>query len=62
VVFAAFATVDWAAAVTLAPATIIGGYLGARLAQRLSQRVLRYLIVAFGTTIGLVLFYRAFLA
>jgi uncharacterized membrane protein YfcA len=62
VVFATFATVDWAAAVTLAPATIIGGYVGARLARRLPQRVLQYVIVAFGTAIGLVLFYRAFLA
>ncbi|GIE30046.1 UPF0721 transmembrane protein [Actinoplanes italicus] len=62
VVFATFATVDWAAAVTLAPATIIGGYVGARLARRLPQRVLQILIVSFGTAIGLVLFYRAFLA
>ncbi|MFD1366886.1 sulfite exporter TauE/SafE family protein [Actinoplanes sichuanensis] len=58
-VFAAFARVDWAAAATLAPATIIGGYVGARLARRLSQRVLKYVIVTFGTTIGLLLFYRA---
>ncbi|MFC4064031.1 sulfite exporter TauE/SafE family protein [Actinoplanes subglobosus] len=61
-VFAAFATVDWAAAATLAPATIIGGYAGARLARRLSQRVLKLVIVTFGTTIGLLLCYRAFLA
>lgn len=61
VVFAAFARVDWAAALTIAPAAIIGGYAGARLARRLQPRVLQYIIVTFGTGIGLVLFYRAFL-
>ncbi|GIE76177.1 UPF0721 transmembrane protein [Actinoplanes philippinensis] len=58
-VFAAFARVDWAAVATLAPATIVGGYAGARLARRLPQRVLKYLIVTFGATVGLFLFYRA---
>lgn len=61
-VFAAFATIDWVAVATLAPATIAGGYIGARLARRLPQRVLRVLIVTFGTVIGLSLFYRALLA
>jgi hypothetical protein len=60
VIFAIFAPVHWGAAVTLAPATIIGGYAGARLAQRLPARVLRVVIVLFGTAIGLVLLYRAF--
>jgi uncharacterized membrane protein YfcA len=60
IVFAVFAPVDWAAVLVLAPATIIGGYAGARLARRLPARVLRYLIVAFGTVIGLILLYRAF--
>ncbi len=60
VVFAIFAPVNWLAVLILAPATIVGGYLGARLARRLPARVLRFLIVAFGTAIGLVLLYRAF--
>jgi uncharacterized membrane protein YfcA len=60
VVFAIFAPIHWGAALTLAPATIIGGYAGARLARRLPSRVLKVLIVAFGTAIGLVLLYRAF--
>ena len=60
-VFAIFARVDWAAALTLAPATIIGGYAGARLARRMPARVLRYVIVSFGPAIGLLRFYRAFL-
>jgi uncharacterized membrane protein YfcA len=60
VVFAIFAPVHWGAVLTLAPATIIGGYAGARLARRLPAKVLRLIIVIFGTAIGLVLLYRAF--
>jgi hypothetical protein len=60
VVFAIFAPVHWGAVLTLAPATVVGGYAGARLARRLPARVLRYVIVTFGTAIGLVLLYRAF--
>ena len=61
IVFAVFARVDWGAVAVLAPAAVVGGYVGARLARRLPQRVLKYIIVTFGTSIGLVLFYRAFL-
>jgi uncharacterized membrane protein YfcA len=58
-VFAFFAPVNWAAVLVLAPATVVGGYVGARLARRLPARVLRALIVTFGTVIGLILLYRA---
>jgi uncharacterized protein len=58
-VFAFFAPVDWAAVLVLAPATIVGGYAGAKLAQRLPAPVLRAVIVTFGTAIGLLLLYRA---
>jgi len=60
VVFAIFGPVHWGAVLTIAPATIIGGYAGARLARRLPPRVLKITIVSFGTAIGLVLLYRAF--
>jgi uncharacterized protein len=60
IVFAIFAPIPWGAALTLAPATIVGGYAGARLARRLPARVLKVLIVSFGTAIGLLLLYRAF--
>jgi uncharacterized membrane protein YfcA len=60
IVFAIFAPIHWGAALTLAPATIVGGYAGARLARRLPAPVLRLLIVGFGTAIGLLLLYRAF--
>jgi uncharacterized membrane protein YfcA len=59
VVFAFFANVHWASVLTLAPATVIGGYVGARVARRMPSHVLRYVIVTFGTAIGLVLLYRA---
>ena len=60
VVFAIFGPVNWLAVLILAPATIVGGYAGARLARRLPSRVLKALIVTFGTTIGLILLVRAF--
>ncbi|MEV1289308.1 sulfite exporter TauE/SafE family protein [Micromonospora sp. NPDC049679] len=58
-VFATFGPVNWAAVAVLAPATIVGGYGGARLVRRLPPRLLKALIVVFGTVIGLVLLYRA---
>ncbi len=61
VIFAIFGPVKLGAALTLAPATIIGGYVGAKLARRLSARVLRTIVVSFGIVIGLILLYRAVL-
>jgi uncharacterized membrane protein YfcA len=60
VTFALFGPVQWTAVLVLAPATVAGGYAGALLARRLPAQLLRGLIVAFGTTIGLVLLVRAF--
>ncbi|MEU4241003.1 sulfite exporter TauE/SafE family protein [Actinoplanes sp. NPDC026619] len=59
VVFGVFGPVHWGAVLTLAPATIAGGYAGARLARRIPARVLKAVIVTFGTVIGLVLLYKA---
>ncbi|WP_319462453.1 sulfite exporter TauE/SafE family protein [Micromonospora sp. RTP1Z1] len=59
VVFALFGPVNWAAAAVVAPATLVGGYAGARLVRRLPPVVLRTLIVVFGTVIGLYLLWRA---
>jgi uncharacterized protein len=50
--FAIFGTVDWAAVAAIAPATLAGGYLGARLARRLPSPVLRTIIVVFGVVVG----------
>ncbi|MBO4209108.1 sulfite exporter TauE/SafE family protein [Micromonospora echinofusca] len=59
VIFGLFGPMNWAAVAVIAPATLIGGYLGARLARRLPANVLRAVIVVFGTSIGLFLLYRA---
>ena len=48
------------AVLVLAPATVIGGYVGARLASRLPAATLRAVIVVVGTIVGLVLLFRAF--
>jgi uncharacterized protein len=58
-VFAVVGTVDWVAVAVLAPATLTGGYLGARLALRLPAPVLRALIVTFGLSVGIYLLVRA---
>jgi uncharacterized membrane protein YfcA len=58
-IFAVFGPVDWAAVAVVAPATVIGGYAGARLVRRLPPAVLKAVIVVFGTSIGLFLLYRA---
>ncbi|XTZ15796.1 sulfite exporter TauE/SafE family protein [Micromonospora echinospora] len=58
-IFAAFGPVNWAAVAVLAPATLIGGYAGARLVRRLPPVVLKSLIVVFGTVIGGYLLHRA---
>ena len=58
-VFTAFGPVAWSEVLVLIPATMTGGYLGARLARRLPARLLRAVIVSFATVVGLVLLYRA---
>jgi uncharacterized protein len=60
VIFAVFGPVDWLAVAVLAPATVAGGYGGARLARRLPNTLWRALIVTFGTVIGVILLVRAF--
>lgn len=59
VAFSLFGPVNWAAVAVLVPATIVGGYAGARLARRLPPRVLRAVIVTLGTVVGIVLLVRA---
>jgi uncharacterized membrane protein YfcA len=60
VAFAVFGPVDWAAAGVVAPASLVGGYVGARLARRLPARALRAAIVVAGLVVGTVLAVRAF--
>jgi len=60
VAFAISGKVNWVDVLVLAPATIVGGYLGARIARRLPSQVLRGIIVVFGLVVGLILLWRAF--
>ncbi|MFR9731554.1 sulfite exporter TauE/SafE family protein [Saccharopolyspora sp. MS10] len=57
VVYALIAPVDWVAVLTLVPTTVLGGYAGGKLAQRLPATLLRYLVVviAAGVAVYLVL-------
>jgi uncharacterized membrane protein YfcA len=59
-VFAVAGPVNWATVAVLAPATLVGGYAGAKLVRRLPGGVLKALIVTFGTAIGLLLLVRTF--
>ncbi len=59
VAFAFFAAVDWVAVALVAPASLLGGYAGARLAGRLRPPVLRVVIVTVGIVVGLLLLVRA---
>jgi uncharacterized membrane protein YfcA len=53
VAFALFADVGWLAVAVMAVASLLGGQLGVVLARRLNDRALRWLVVAFGTAVGL---------
>jgi uncharacterized membrane protein YfcA len=55
VYFALFAPVVWAAAAVMAVTSLAGGQLGVRLARRLSATALRWVVVAFGTGVAIVL-------
>ena len=55
VYFAFFAPVVWAAAAVMAVTSLAGGQLGVRLARRLSAAALRWVVVAFGTGVAIVL-------
>ena len=60
IAFATFGPVHWRDVAILAPATIAGGYFGARFARRLRPAILRAVIVILGTIVGLVLLVKAF--
>ena len=55
VYFALFGPVAWAAAAVMAVTSLAGGQSGVRLARRLSAATLRWVVVAFGTVVAVVL-------
>ena len=60
VVFGLFGPVQWSYVLLAAPATLLGGYVGAHVARRLDERVLRASVVAIGMAASAYLFVRAF--
>lgn len=50
--------VDWPSVAVLAPATLIGGAVGARLARRLDDRVLRVSVITLGVGVAIWLLLR----
>ncbi len=59
-VFALFGPVNWVDVLLLAPATIVGGYVGARVARRLPPIILRVVIVTLAFVVSIILFVKAF--
>ncbi len=58
VVFGLFGPIDWLVVAVAAPASLVGGFLGARIATRIPVRPLRIFIVAFGVAVAIYLFFR----
>ena len=56
--FVLLASVSWIAVLIIAPASVIGGQIGARLALRVSDRALRIGVVAYGVAAAVWLFLR----
>jgi hypothetical protein len=59
VVFGIFGDVHWGVVAVAAPASLLGGFLGARIATRIPATALRILIVAFSVAVSGYLFARA---
>ncbi|MGP3957235.1 sulfite exporter TauE/SafE family protein [Nonomuraea sp. 3N208] len=55
VAFSLFGAVQWQAVVVIAPASLVGGLLGTRVARLMSAKVLRGVVVAFGLGVAVAL-------
>lgn len=58
VVFGIFGDVHWGVVAVAAPASLLGGFLGARVAMRIPVAPLRAFIVCFGVAVSIYLFLR----
>jgi uncharacterized protein len=58
VVFGLFGPIDWLVVAIAAPASLVGGFVGARIATRIPVRPLRIFIVIFGVAVAIYLFLR----
>ncbi len=54
-IFGLRAPVDWLAVALLAPTTLVGGFLGGKIAVRLPENVLRWSVVVLGVAVGIYL-------
>lgn len=59
VAFGVFGPVDWVAVAVIAPAALVGGFLGAKLARRLDDELLRRAVVVFGIVVAVLLYVRS---
>ena len=59
VIFGIWGPVDWLVVAVAAPTSLLGGFLGARVATRIPSTPLRVLIVVFGVAVAVYLFLRA---
>lgn len=55
VVYSLTAPVDWTAVLMLVPTTLIGGYLGGKVAQRMPAKTLRYVVVVISVLVAIYL-------
>lgn len=55
VVYALVAPVDWIAVLLLAPTTVLGGFVGGKLARRLPATLLRYAVVVIAAAVAMYL-------
>ncbi|HTI33448.1 MAG TPA: sulfite exporter TauE/SafE family protein [Miltoncostaea sp.] len=55
---AVVAPVDWASVAVLAPATMVGGYVGARVARLMPDQVLRVVVIVIGVAVAVWLLLR----
>jgi uncharacterized protein len=56
VVFGLFGPVHWDYVAVAAPLTLVGGYVGARVARKINENLLRISVVTLGVIVALVLF------
>lgn len=59
-IFGLFGPVEWQYVAVAAPTTLLGGYLGAKVARRLDEDLLRACVVGFGVLVSIYLFIRVF--
>ncbi len=53
IVYALIAPVDWIAVLLLVPTTVLGGFVGGKIAQKLPSNLLRYLVVAIAAAVAI---------